>query len=142
MVQKTAMKPLSSDQVESYRQHGFLVVREVFGNSDLETFRLESNRLWKLMELDQTNRRIQWRNRVDGDRTADRLDPVLDISSAFEMAAREPLIIAAAGQLLHHRVPEIFKSLATCTFIEPRGPETTRYSPTPAFILLRPPTDR
>jgi ectoine hydroxylase-related dioxygenase (phytanoyl-CoA dioxygenase family) len=123
MVQKTAMKPLSSDQVESYRQHGFLVVREVFGNSDLETFRLESDRLWKLMELDQSNRRIQWRNRVDGGRTADRLDPVLDISPAFEIAAREPLITTAVGQLLRHAVPEIFKSKLIS-----KWPQTTGYA--------------
>ena len=117
------MKPLTATQVESYREQGFLVVRGVFGRSGLDILRLESGRLWKLMELDESNRRIQWRNRIAGGKIADRIDPVLDLSPSFENAARDPRITGAVGQLLHHAEPEIFKSKLIS-----KWPQTTGYA--------------
>ena len=104
------MISLSSDQLASYQRDGFLVLRDVFDHFDLEKLCGESARIWELMALDQNNRRIQWRRRVDGGKTSDRIDPVLDISPLFEELANDPGITSAAAQLLQCRQPEIFKS--------------------------------
>lgn len=104
------MNVLTAKQVASYARDGFLVVRDIFSKPELVELRDESARLWELMQADETNRRIQWRHRVDGGKIADRIDPILDISLPFEKAANDPRITRAVGQLLGCTQPEIFKS--------------------------------
>ena len=117
------MNALTSSQVTSYAKNGFLLVRNIFNKSELEKLLDESARLWGLMTIDETNRRIQWRKRVDGGRIADRIDPVLDISPPFEKAANDPRITCAASQLLQCTHPEIFKSKLIS-----KWPQTTGYA--------------
>lgn len=104
------MKTLSETEIHRYERDGFLIVREVVDASFLESLRRESERLWATEEIDEANRRIQWRLRVDGSRTADRIDPILDISPLFSAAVADRRIIGLVAALLHCREPEIFKA--------------------------------
>ena len=117
------MNALTAKQVASYAKQGFLVVRNIFSKPELVKLRDESARLWGLMQADESNRRIQWRKRVDGGKIADRIDPVLDLSPQFENAANDPRITRAAGQLLGCAQPEIFKSKLIS-----KWPRTTGYA--------------
>jgi len=104
------MNALTAGQAANYAKDGFLVIRKVFNQSELEKLLDESARLWALLAVDETDRRIQWRKRVDDSKVADRIDPVLDISPPFEKAANDPRITRTAGRLLHCTKPEVFKS--------------------------------
>lgn len=104
------MTTLPDSQLEHYRNHGFLVVRGVFLTSEIDALLGESKRIWEGVEVEASNPRVQWRLRVDGGRTADRIDPVLDISPLFERTAADPRVIGTAAQILGCTVPELFKS--------------------------------
>lgn len=117
------MMTLDPQLLARYSRDGFLVVSDVFNDQGVQELLEESARLWLAVKIDQKNRRIQWRKRVDGSRTADRIDPVLDISPLIEKAANGPCITSVAGQLLNCPKPEVFK----CKLIS-KWPQTTGYA--------------
>jgi len=103
------MNRLSDKQIEKYRKEGFLVVPDLIGSGHLDTLRIECKRLWQSVEVDESNLRIQWRMQLDGSKTADRIDPVLDISPVLLALAQGKRIIEPVEQLLHCSNPAIFK---------------------------------
>lgn len=93
-------RPLEPAELAAYGQNGFLIRREFFEPSEAERWIVESSRLWEEISDDLQNPRVQWRDRVDGSRVADRLDPVLDISPVYRALAGDPRLVGAASLLL------------------------------------------
>jgi ectoine hydroxylase-related dioxygenase (phytanoyl-CoA dioxygenase family) len=116
------MNSLSTGQVQAYERDGFLVMREVIDTETIEKLLDESGRLWKSQEIVESNRRLQWRKRVDGSKTADRIDPILDISPVYQQAASDERITSPLRQLLRGAEPELFKAKLIS-----KWPETTGY---------------
>ena len=96
-------------QIEQYRREGFLVVRNLLEPDPLDELRVEYKRLWQSVDIDESNRRIQWRARLDGSKIADRIDPVLDISPVFLAVAQRKSIIEPVEQLLGCLETAVFK---------------------------------
>jgi len=75
------------------------------------------------MEVDESNRRLQWRKTIDGGKTADRIDPVLDLSPLLQAAVGDARVTALVGQVLSCDRPEIFK-----VKLISKWPNTTGYA--------------
>jgi ectoine hydroxylase-related dioxygenase (phytanoyl-CoA dioxygenase family) len=117
------MSSLSAIQVEQYAKEGFLVVTKVFEPDYVDRLRIECNRLWQSVDIDESNRRIQWRKKIDGGQTADRIDPVLDISPVLLAAALEDRVTNPVSQLLPGSESEVFKGKVIS-----KWPQTTGYA--------------
>ena len=116
------MTMLSFGQLEQYREEGFLVVRDVIDAEYLDSLRAECQRLWRSEVIEESNRRIQWRRRVDGSKVADRIDPVLDISPPLLALAEEVRLVELVGQLLRRSGTRVFKGKLIS-----KWPQTTGY---------------
>jgi ectoine hydroxylase-related dioxygenase (phytanoyl-CoA dioxygenase family) len=103
------MSRLSDEQIGQYWREGFLIVRNVIQPDHLDILRAECARLWQSVDITESNRRIQWRMRLDGGKTADRIDPVLDISPTFLAIAQGKSIIEPVAQLLRCSDAVVFK---------------------------------
>jgi 2-aminoethylphosphonate dioxygenase len=104
------MTTLSAQKIEQYSNEGFVVVRQMFEPEYVESLREESRRLWESIDIDESNPRLQWRWRIDGGKTTDRIDPILDISPAVLATSRGNRLMEPAGQLLHCEDPRVFKA--------------------------------
>jgi ectoine hydroxylase-related dioxygenase (phytanoyl-CoA dioxygenase family) len=91
---------LEPPEVEAYWRDGHVIVKGLFDRQEVLAWRSECDRLWASVPADRGNPRVQWRGRVGGGEIADRIDPVLDISSVFDALSRDPRLIAAASCLL------------------------------------------
>lgn len=103
------MSMLSDSQLEHYRKEGFLIVRGVMEPEDLDLLHDECRRLWISVAIDESNRRIQWRMRLDGSKIADRIDPVLDISPPIRAVAKQRCLREPVEQLLRYSDTRVFK---------------------------------
>jgi ectoine hydroxylase-related dioxygenase (phytanoyl-CoA dioxygenase family) len=88
---------LSKTQVDAYWRDGFLAVRRVFDAEDVSRWHAECDRLWKSVDVNETNARVQWRGHRKQGRIADRLDPVMDISPEFDRLASDPRLTGVAA---------------------------------------------
>jgi len=104
------MTTLSAHQFDQYSKEGFVVVRQMFEPEYIESLREESRRLWGSMDIDESSPRLQWRRRIDGGKTADRIDPIMDISPVVLATSRENRLMEPAGQLLHCVDARVFKA--------------------------------
>jgi 2-aminoethylphosphonate dioxygenase len=104
------MTVLSNQQIEKYIKEGFLILRGLFGVDDIAMLRNESERLWSSVDIEESSPRVQWRKRIDGGKTADRIDPVLDISPIISATAWEQRLIGPVGELLRCAQPQVFKA--------------------------------
>jgi ectoine hydroxylase-related dioxygenase (phytanoyl-CoA dioxygenase family) len=100
---------LTEEQIARYWREGFLVVKGMFTLKEIRCWEQECRRLWDSVEVDESNPRIQWRDRVDGGKVADRIDPVLDISPEFRRLAEDPRFVRAACDVLGDKA-EVFKA--------------------------------
>lgn len=104
------MSILSAGQLQDYQTHGFVVLRKVIDAVTLARLLAESHRLWTTQDIAETNQRIQWRKRCDGTKTADRIDPVLDISPLYLAFAKDERVTGPAARMLHSKHCELFKA--------------------------------
>ena len=112
---------LTDALVSEYREKGFLTLNGICSLKEIRSWQEECRRLWDSVEVSEDNPRIMWRDRVNGGRVADRIDPVLDISPVFERLTADSRFVRAAADVLDGD-PEIFKS----TLIS-KWPGTTGY---------------
>jgi len=99
---------MNSTQVEAYITQGFTVLRGVLGSEETTRLRQECRRLWEAVKDDVAGSRLQFRDRVNGGRAADRIDPILDISPVMQDLVRDRRIVNLVEQVLGGRA-EIFK---------------------------------
>lgn len=86
---------LSSAQLEHYRDHGYLVVRQLFSPFEIATLVLEAERLLERRELIHTdNIRCRWQPHVVTDECLfETFDPVIDIAPVCGQLARDRRIL-------------------------------------------------
>jgi ectoine hydroxylase-related dioxygenase (phytanoyl-CoA dioxygenase family) len=101
--------PFTPAEIDGYRRDGFLIRRGYFGAGEVARWTAECERLWQEVSNDLRNARVQWRDRVDGGRVADRIDPVLDLSPAYRELADDPRLLGAA-ELLLEGTAAVFKA--------------------------------
>ncbi len=94
---------LPKAQLAAYERDGYAVVRQVFAEDEVKAWSNETARLWDLQDVGPANPRLQWRDHQEGGQTADRLDPVLDISPTFDRLAHDPRILERLALLLGGR---------------------------------------
>ncbi len=104
------MTMLSAHQREQYVRDGFLIVRGSFGPNDVASLRKESGRLWESVVIEESSLRVQWRKRIDGRKTADRIDPILDISPIAVATARDKRLTRPVEDLLRCSQASVFKA--------------------------------
>jgi ectoine hydroxylase-related dioxygenase (phytanoyl-CoA dioxygenase family) len=100
---------LTPNQIGEYRRTGFLTLRGICSLKEIRSWQEECRRLWDSVETNEDNPRLQWRDRADGTRVADRIDPLLDISPVFDALARDQRFVRAAADVLDAD-PEVFKA--------------------------------
>jgi hypothetical protein len=89
------------EQREQYLKDGYTVLRGVYTDEEIESYRQECGRLWTLDGLDDDlNLRTEFRRGPDGRYVFDRLDPVLDISPGLTGAATHPALLSALEAVL------------------------------------------
>ena len=88
---------LSAAELASYRDDGFLVVRELFGDHEVATWLAECDCIEASGVLHPDNLRTHVLN---SPRPPDRLDPVIDLSPVLRDLALGPRLCSLAGQLL------------------------------------------
>jgi ectoine hydroxylase-related dioxygenase (phytanoyl-CoA dioxygenase family) len=84
-----------------YDQYGYVAIPSIFSATEVARWSAEADRLWRLPEVDDPHSaRVDWRTTVAGGRTAERLDPVTDISPLFQRLAGDERVLTLAGYLL------------------------------------------
>ena len=100
-------KALPPEQIASYRETGFIIVRGVFSRDEIAELDTEARRLFQLTDLiDSDNIRCRWQNcEATGECRFDCFDPVIDLSPVCARAARDARMIgivsALYGELAH-----------------------------------------
>ena len=110
---------LTEHQFEDYRQRGFLTLPGICSLKEIRAWEEECRRLWDSVEVSDDNPRLRWRDRLDGLRVADRIQPVLDISPVFERVSRDDRFVKAAADVLDGE-PEVLTAV-----LESKWPGTT-----------------
>lgn len=95
------LDPALARAADDYWTRGYTVLRGMFTDAEVDTWRAECDRLWALPGLlDDLNLRSEFRRDVDGRYVADRLDPVLDLSRPMLDAVQSPSLSAALAAVL------------------------------------------
>jgi len=96
----TAAIPVEPVLVASYRERGYAVVRGRFSREDITAWQRECQRLWDLVAARPDDPRVQFRNHISGERIADRIDPLLDVSPLFLALSVDPRMMDPVGAML------------------------------------------
>lgn len=104
---------LGERALAEYHATGYVAVRGRFPAQEVDTWRLECDRLGAVMESLSGDRRLQERGRVGGGRVVDRLDGVLSLSPLFTAVAGDARIRAAVGAALGGE-PRLAKEKLIC----------------------------
>ncbi len=91
---------LSADQIDAYRDIGFVTVPSALPQPTIANLCAEWQRLWDQIDLDEDHRFVHWRKAKDGKRVADRLDPVSQLSETYRNTANSPELMGLAQSLL------------------------------------------
>ncbi|WP_409344402.1 phytanoyl-CoA dioxygenase family protein [Paenibacillus sp. MBLB4367] len=85
---------LTYEQLESYKQNGYLVLRQVFTEKEAAIWQKECERLLSLSEyLDPNNIRVGYRKLPDGNPVIEKFDPVHDLSAVFAGLVKDERIL-------------------------------------------------
>jgi ectoine hydroxylase-related dioxygenase (phytanoyl-CoA dioxygenase family) len=86
---------LTSEQVQSYHEQGYLVVRQVFTGDEIDSLAREAETLFARRELiDTRNIRCRWSDHVGtGECRFDCFDPVIDIGPVCRYFARDARLL-------------------------------------------------
>lgn len=99
-VRATASVPVEPSLVTTYRERGYAGVRGRFSPGDVATWHRECQRLWDLVTARPDDPRVQFRNHTSGERIADRIDPLLDVSPLFLELSVDPRMVEPVGAVL------------------------------------------
>lgn len=91
---------LTAPELDHYWRAGYVTVRGGFAPEEVQAWQQECERLWAVAGGQLDAGRIQHRGRVTGGTTADRIDPVVDVSPLFAALARDPRILGPVGAAL------------------------------------------
>ncbi|MEQ0777767.1 phytanoyl-CoA dioxygenase family protein [Paraburkholderia tropica] len=130
----TSTSPASpfAEHHTQYWQRGYTVISGLYTSAQLDSFRRESERLWKVPGLDDDlNLRTEFRRDTQDTYVLDRLDPVLDLSPVLASAAMAPSLLEALSALLGGRC-----ALLKCKLIR-KDPGTRGYAPHQDFLYWR-----
>jgi 2-aminoethylphosphonate dioxygenase len=97
----TAPRGLSTPQVNSYQEEGYLILRRFFPAELIAQAAVEADALLKRSDLiDKDNIRCRWQNHVGtGECLFETFDPVVDIAPICARLARDPRLLGALGAL-------------------------------------------
>lgn len=101
--------PISPEELQDYRQRGFIVLRGRFSAREARAWAAEAERLWRqpgLVECE--NFRVQARMNGSDERVLERLDWLVPLSETFAGLAQDPRLTEPAMQLLE-APPVLFK---------------------------------
>ena len=99
---------LSEAQRAAFENDGFVVLKGVFSQTEVQMWREECARLQAHTPVSEASDRVQWRDHRNGKPVADRFDPVIDISPPFETLAHDERIVSAVKSALGEPV-QLFK---------------------------------
>ncbi|MDF2721718.1 MAG: hypothetical protein K0Q59_1393 [Paenibacillus sp.] len=86
---------LTYEQLDSYNQNGFLVLRQVFTPEEAAVWRHECDRLLSLSEyVEPNNIRVAYRTWANGESVIEKFDPVNDVSPVFHALVRDERILS------------------------------------------------
>jgi ectoine hydroxylase-related dioxygenase (phytanoyl-CoA dioxygenase family) len=91
---------LTPQQIEEFWETGHFVVRGLTSIKEIRSWQEECRRVWDSVELTEDNPRLHWRDRVSGERVADRIDPLLDISPVFKRLTGDARLVRSAADLI------------------------------------------
>jgi len=89
---------LNTDQINAYREKGFLVMRSVLDEQDILALRDECERL--ALMTDKFDHLVEPRKSLDGDVVRERMEALSDLSTAFQDLAHDERLLAPVRQLL------------------------------------------
>ena len=104
----STIKRLNKQQYDTYWDNGFLIVRDIISQNEIDKLKNECRRLWNYVEVTDHNNRIQWRMSAEGKKVADRIDPVLDLSPMFQDLVEDERLLVLANDIINSKV-ELFK---------------------------------
>ena len=92
---------LSAEQIEHYRQEGYLIVRNLFSVEDIQEALEDAQRLTQRHDLIATeNIRCRWQPHVKTQECLfECFDPVIDISPVCDRLAHDPRLLQVLGDL-------------------------------------------
>jgi ectoine hydroxylase-related dioxygenase (phytanoyl-CoA dioxygenase family) len=97
----SSIKRLSKEQYDTYWDNGFLTVRNILSQDEIDKLKNECRRLWNYVEVTNQNNRIQWRIGAGGKKVADRIDPVLDLSPIFQDLVDDERLLILASDIIN-----------------------------------------
>lgn len=101
-------KFLSSEQLQDYKENGYLVLRNVFTAEEAAVWQKECERLLTLKEyVEPNNLRVNYRT-MNGQSIIEKIDPVQDLSAVFHQLENDERILAPLRDLYMDE-PVLFK---------------------------------
>ncbi|MHA7859626.1 MAG: phytanoyl-CoA dioxygenase family protein [Henriciella sp.] len=94
------MSVISETMRKEYQTNGFVRVNSAIDLETVHLLRDEWSALWQSIDLTNPPRFVHWRDKEDGSRVADRLDPVHTQSAVFRNLCESPAIRSHAELLL------------------------------------------
>lgn len=99
---------LSFEQIESYQQKGYLVLRSQFTKEEVALWHAECDRLLSLKEImDPLNLRVGFRE-MNGNPYVEKFDPLVDLSPVFNKLSEDERILSPLRDLYYDE-PLLFK---------------------------------
>ncbi|WP_240415188.1 phytanoyl-CoA dioxygenase family protein [Paenibacillus periandrae] len=99
---------LTNDQLKSYNDNGYLVLRKVFSEQEAAVWRQDSERLLSLNEyLDPNNLRVGYR-KIEERSIIEKIDPVQDLSAVFHGLVNDERILSPLRDIYQDE-PTLFK---------------------------------
>src|SRR5688572_32718320 len=95
---------LNQEQLDSYHEKGYLILRSVFNEDEIAACKAECSRLLKLGIAHKNNIRTLAHYISETIWIVDRLDPALDLSTAFAKLARDERILQPLRELFRDDV--------------------------------------
>jgi len=102
------LRVLTRTQVDTYWRDGWVSREGLFDAGDVESWREECAHVWAGLDVESDDPRIQWRGGGDGEKVADRIDPLLDMSPLFNRLSTDPRLLGAVADLIG-AAPDVLK---------------------------------
>lgn len=100
------MTPLTREQIDPYKQDGFLILRSLFSPEEIERAKKESEALCTREDLIQKNNlRVRWTYHCETyEEVFELFDPIIDISPQCKALALHPHLFATLRALLDDEI--------------------------------------
>jgi ectoine hydroxylase-related dioxygenase (phytanoyl-CoA dioxygenase family) len=92
---------LTPAQVSEYDEKGYIALRGVFSEAEMDAARKECERVWAVsrLELNPDDLRLQTRPHTSGREIIDRFDPVSDLSPLLKSMLTDERVLGPLGQI-------------------------------------------